>query len=98
MTRIFKGFKMLAVKDQYGQWWEIEQDCVQCGACCKKAGDAWPFSDGKGGCKYLEYRAPLHYCMLMAYRPFGCSGNDPHATPKCCSVKLRKVDNVNHLL
>jgi hypothetical protein len=99
---IFRGIKLIARRDHNGQWWEIVQDCVQCGKCCIDAGPGWVFGVGDDltGCRYLEKEADgkTYRCDLGSYRPIGCCGNSPFSEVEYCSVRFRKIDDPSSLL
>ncbi len=101
MKYIFEGIKMLACKDHEGQWWKVEQDCVQCGMCCKDVPPTWVFKRNEdGSCVYLEQdgNTGTYFCVLGARRPFGCCGNSPHSNVEYCKVVLVKTDDPSSLL
>jgi hypothetical protein len=93
MKYLFDGWKMIAVKDDHGQWWKVVKDCTRCGRCCLDSGPDWIFPDKQGGCKYLVgLEDGTYLCNLKGYRPFGCSCNSP-PVPEYCEVVLEKTDD-----
>jgi hypothetical protein len=94
---IFDGIKMIGCRDYEGQCWKVIENCSYCGQCCEDRGPEWRFAadDICGGCKYLTDN---NRCGLGAERPFSCSINSPSSPKKYCSVKFKKVKNLDEII
>jgi hypothetical protein len=89
---IFSSNSMIAQKQPDGNWFVIQEGCNQCGECCKQYDKAPFMHEEDGSCPYLrETPSGKYECKLGAYRPYGCSADNPTGIPKYCSIKYEEI-------
>lgn len=95
---IFSSNQMVATKQPDGNWFVVTKPCVNCGKCCSRYNEK-PFQCNENGkCPYLEeYPDGTTHCKLGAYRPFGCSVDNPNGNPDFCSIVLEEMNDNNML-
>lgn len=97
---ILAGIELLAYKKFGTDELLVKTDrCNRCGDCCENIAGKWLYSNGQGGCIYLQKEpgdTTQRSCMLRTERPLCCSISDPvlfkqKDAEDWCSIRYKKV-------